>query len=126
MRNRENLMESFVLIEGKDKGYEKENSWFHLCGSKSIPFIKVTKRTRFADVHWDYITFSTELDPNWEDSGIRMFAMELHEKFITAGSSADASNTVVTIKNIEHENASEIANRLYTFIDTKVQSWKDA
>lgn len=126
MRNRENVMESFVLIEGKYKGHEKENRWFHLCNSKSVPFIKVTKRTRFADVHWDYITFSTELDSKWEDSGIRKFATELHEEFKTERSSADTSDTVVTIRNIEHENASEIANRLYAFIDTKVKSWKGA
>lgn len=121
---RQTLMEKFILIKkGKDSGFEKESKWFDMCRIKSIPFIKVTERSRFSDIHWDYINFPVSLDAKWQDFRIWDVALELLKRFGNRRSQLMGSEYVITIKNIEAKYASEIANQLFEAINSKVIEW---
>jgi hypothetical protein len=115
-------MTKYVEIPRNEFDAKKENEWFEHCGSSQIPFITVKPRSEYADVHWDYITYSTEVDNILEGLGttLRDGAIGIFKKYGNAKSRYTASGHLVWFKNIEIENARLAASELYDLIDESV------
>lgn len=111
-------MPKYVEIPRNDIGSEKENDWFRHCESVQIPFITVKPRSKYADVHWDYIAYSKEVDDILESLGntLRDDAIKLFKQYANAKSRYTASGHLVWFKNLEVDSARLAASDLYDLI----------
>jgi hypothetical protein len=111
-------MHKFVEIPRNDVSAEKENAWFDRCVTSQIPFIKVKTRSKYADIHWDYITYSKEVDEVLEDLGARLrdSAIDIFKQYANENSRYTASGHLVWFKNLEIESARLAASELYDLI----------
>jgi hypothetical protein len=93
-------MPKYVEIPRNNVGSEIENDWFRHCESAQVPFITVKPRSMYADVHWDYITYSTEVDDILESLGntLRDDAIEIFKKYANANSRYTASGHLIWFK----------------------------
>lgn len=75
-------------------------------------------RTKYADVHWDYITYSKEVDEVLEGLGTRLRdrAIDIFKQYANANSRYTASGHLVWFKNLEIESARLAASELYDLI----------
>lgn len=55
-------MQKFVVDNGSDS--DTINAWYRVCQKEQLPYIVVEKRTKFATVRWDYISFNSENEKN--------------------------------------------------------------
>ncbi|WP_421722005.1 hypothetical protein [Alloalcanivorax xenomutans] len=115
-------MDKFVEIPRTDVSAERENAWFERCESNQIPFITVKTRTKYADVHWDYIAYSKEVDEVLGGLGTRLRdnAIDIFKKYANANSRYAASGHLVWFKNLEIESARLAASELYDLIAESV------
>lgn len=111
-------MDKYVEIPRTDVSAKKENEWFEHCESNQIPFITVKPRSKYADVHWDYITYSKEVDRVLEGLGntLRDSAIDIFKQYANANSRYTASGHLVWFKNLETESARMAASELYDLI----------
>ena len=49
-------MEKYLIITTPDPEYRKSNRWFDQCEREHRPFVKIVKKTRYYELHWDYIS----------------------------------------------------------------------
>ena len=117
-------MQKFVEISSRERNHEKENDWYTQCQEKAVPFITVKTRTRLADVHWDYITYSMEVDSILRDKKkfIESSAEEIYRKYATDKSTGRVSAHLIYFNNLEIHAAKRAASELYDFIDGLVSS----
>lgn len=117
-------MEKFVEITRKDKGFDKENSWFMYCQKERIPFVTVKTRSKLALVQWDYITYPTELDEAIfslsEEFKERMTA--IYSKHQTKETSLGIGPGVISFWNLEIHAAREVASELFDVIHMALAS----
>jgi len=59
-------MQKFVIDNGNNS--DTVNAWYRVCQEKQIPYIVVEKRTKYATVRWDYISFSSDKDQHIGDN----------------------------------------------------------
>lgn len=111
-------MQKYVELSNNDLTNERENDWFKTCQKNSIPFITLKKRTKFADVQWDYITYSSEVDRvlNAGNGQLRDGAIAIFKKYVNSTSDYEVSDLLVSFKNIEISKAKLAAEELYDFI----------
>ena len=111
-------MQKYAELPKNDVGSEKENDWFRHCESTQVPFITVKPRSMYADVHWDYITYSKEVDDILENLGttLRDDAIEIFTKYANAKSRYTASGHLIWFKNLEIDSARLAASELYDLI----------
>lgn len=111
-------MQKYVELPRNDVGSEKENDWFRHCESAQIPFITVKPRSTYADVNWDYITYSKEVDDILEKLGttLRNDAIEIFKQYANAKSRYTASGHLIWFKNLELDSARLVASELYDLI----------
>lgn len=101
---------------------EAERIWYNRCRKHQIPFVLVKSRTALADVHWDYLSYSNELDEKVRDHSkdICLFAENLFLEY-SANSATKATRSicanVVSINNLIIPDARAAAERLYDFLD---------
>ena len=117
-------MQKYVEVQRKDLKAKAENAWFEICRKNSIPFITLKSRTKFADVHWDYIAYSPEVDKflNAGNGQLRDGAIEIFRKYANPKSEYEANDLIVWFKNIEIPKAKLAAEELYDFISAYLES----
>jgi hypothetical protein len=115
-------MTKYIEIAKSEAGFERENDWFKHCESAQIPFITVKLRSKYADVHWDYIAYSKGVDEILEGLGntIREGATELFKKYANTKSRYSVNGHLIWFKNLEVENARLAAGELYELIVASV------
>lgn len=66
----EYLRSIFKAIEWPDPAWRLSNkrdskardAWFYVCQQRKIPFLHISRGTRYCSVHWDHITLDSEYD----------------------------------------------------------------
>lgn len=113
-------MEKFIEVPKNDVNHAPENDWFQKCRIEKIPFITLKARTKYADVHWDYISYPTELDSVLDvfEDQIQDGAMKIFKNYAT-DTKADfsISSRLITFRNIEISKAKLAAIDLFDLIN---------
>lgn len=117
-------MQKYVAVPKNDVKAKAENAWFEICRKNRIPFITLKNRTKFADVHWDYIAYSTEVDKifNAANGQLRDGAIAIFKKYANSKSKYEANDFIVWFKNLEIPKAKLAAEELYDFIVAYLES----
>jgi hypothetical protein len=115
-------MKKYVEIPNRDKSTEAENTWFFKCESNKTPFITLKRRTKFADVDWDYITYPKEVHYILDELGtqLRDEAIEIFHKYRNKKSKYRANGVLVSYRNLELSNARLAAEELYDLIVSQI------
>lgn len=117
-------MQKYFETPKNDMKVKAENAWFEICRENCIPYITLKNRTKFADVHWDYITYSTEVENilNAGNGRIRDGAIEIFKRHANTKSKYEANDLTAWLKNLEIPKAKLAAEELYDFIAAYVES----
>lgn len=117
-------MKKYVEVPKNDLQAKEENAWFEICRKNSIPFITVKNRTKFADVHWDHITYSPDVDKilNAGNGQLRDGAIAIFKTHANSKSKYEANDLIVWFKNLEISKATLAAEELYDFITAYLKS----
>lgn len=111
-------MEKFVEITKKDKGFDKENSWYRTCERQRIPFITIKARSKLANVQWDYMTYPPSIDNALfaQHENIKAKVSAIYNRYASKDTWLDAGPGVISFANFEISHAREIASELYDII----------
>lgn len=55
-------MRDLPFLQCKNGDIQSENQWFEHCRLRRIPFVVVRRRRKYAEVHWDCISFPHSAD----------------------------------------------------------------
>lgn len=115
-------MNKFVDIPKRDVDAKAENAWFEKCRTSCVPFITLKSRTKFADVHWDYITYPNDIHKIFDSFGdkLRDDAIAIFMKYANKKSEYTANRYLVWYKSLEIPKAKLAAAELYDLIDQYV------
>jgi len=118
----------FAELTRADQDHKKENAWFGHCQANGIPFITVRARTRLADVHWDYISYSAKNDEILAEHAleIRDSAINIFRKYSSKGSSYEANNLFVWYRDMDIDTARQAAVELHDLVAKVVSRAIDA
>lgn len=111
-------MEKYVEVGKKRGDIEKINAWYQQCSRRQSPYITVTLKGKYADVHWDYINYDKAVD-DYLDSNetlIKEHAVEILKRHSNPKSRFSVSPTVINFENLAHEEARLAADDLYDFV----------
>lgn len=106
----------------KHKSGDKESNsyWFHHCTRKNIPFVTISYRKKYADIEFDYITFSSkEYDNALRENGRKTYQMtfDLFERYKNPRTRVISTGWgVVRLENIEIEYSDRVAEELYDYV----------
>lgn len=116
-------MQKYVEVPKNDLEAKAENTWFEICRKNSIPFITLKGRTKFADVHWDHISYSPEVDRilNALNGQLRDGAIAIFKKYANSRSKYEANDLLVWFRNLEIPKAKTAAEELYDLITGYVE-----
>lgn len=53
-------MEKYIVITTPDRDFRKSNRWFDQCERENKPFVKICKKSKYYELHWDYISLCTK------------------------------------------------------------------
>ncbi len=110
---------------GKEKDFERFNSWFDYCEEKQIPYIIVKNKTKYSSIEWDYISFNKQLREifsiNEED--YRKTIIEIFKNYCGSKSNYTISYTIFLFKNIPKENAEKFAEEIFDFLYKKLKNF---
>ncbi|TPQ28968.1 hypothetical protein [Methylomonas koyamae] len=111
-------MKKFVEVPLNDVTSKIENAWFQTCRERKVPFITVKNKTKYADVHWDYIAYPTEVDVILDSLGnqLRDSAIEIFKKYANNKSEYSVNGRLIWYKNLELTKAILAAEELYDLI----------
>jgi hypothetical protein len=111
-------MKKYIEIQKTESGFESENAWLATCRTNSIPFITLKNKTKFIDVHWDYIAYSPENEKilHQLNGDLSKKAKDIFEKYANQKSQFRATDLLVWFKNMEPNNARLAAVELYDLI----------
>ena len=117
-------MQKYVEIPKNDLQFKIENAWFETCRKNNIPFITLKIRTKFADVHWDYIAYSSEVDQilNSANGQVRDGAIAIFKKYANSRSEYVANDLIVSFKNLDIPKATSAAEELYDFVADYIEN----
>lgn len=110
----------FVEIPSAKKSNDKIDDWFDHCRRKQIPYITVKTRTKFANIHWDYISYDAEIDSilckneNLIKDGVR----QVVKKYLNENTSYSANCNLIYVDNIHLTDARMAAEEIYDLIAT--------
>lgn len=95
---------------------------------KQFPFITLKSRTKLADVHWDYITYPTDVDDILNDlkGKLRDDALEIFRKYADKRSEYRGNDHLVWFKDLEIEKAKLAAEELYDLVVSYIDGHKKA
>jgi hypothetical protein len=111
-------MEKFVEITRKDKGFDKENSWYRVCEKQCIPFITIRARSKLADVQWDYMSYPPSIDEALfsQRERIKTQVSAIYDRYASKDTWFGAGPGVISFGNLEIGSAREAASELYDII----------
>ncbi|RTL34214.1 MAG: hypothetical protein EKK49_09095 [Rhodocyclaceae bacterium] len=111
-------MEKFVEITRKDKGFDKENSWYRVCKKECIPYITIKARSKLAIVQWDYMAYPPSLDKALfaMHESIKVKVSAIYDRYISKESQLSVGPGVISFWDIELSDAREVASELHDII----------
>lgn len=103
--------------------FDKKNSagrdaWFYECQRRKIPFIHISRSTKYCTVHWDHISLDSEYDQMVRKSGdgdmgqILFRAYQLIAAGVEPKSFFEGSAFVGNVTGLSESSARQIANSL--------------
>ena len=112
-------MQKYFEIPKNDAESKANNTWFEYCRKQEIPFIIIKSRTKLADVEWDYIAYQPEFDNAFKNLNgeLRYKAILIFKKYAGPRSEYQASDLLISFKNLEIPKAKIAADELYDLID---------
>jgi hypothetical protein len=113
------MVQKFVEYQASDKCMDDVNAWFKLSQVSNTPYITVEKKKKYADVQWDYISFTPEVDDLIDLTGDAFVEglLSVFNKYINQKSAYTLNNRVAEFKNIEIESARHMASEMYDYIN---------
>lgn len=111
-------MEKFVEITRKDKGFDKENSWYGFCEKQRIPFITIKSRSKLADVQWDYMSYPPSIDKALFDQHehIKTQMSAIYDRYASKDTWFGTGPGVISFGSLDLDSAREVASVLYDII----------
>ncbi|HEY8096271.1 MAG TPA: hypothetical protein VIE65_09325 [Methylobacter sp.] len=111
-------MQKFVEITRKDKGFDKENSWFGFCQKEKIPFITIKARSKTATVQWDYITYPPGMDEALFSlhADIKAQITTIYQSYMSESTWLGVGPGVISFGHLEISAARDIALELFDVI----------
>ena len=102
-----------------------ESSWHQLCIDRNIPMIKVVRRARYGDVHWDYITMHPDLDKLFklEEEWIVTELSELLKYYADAKTDGYIGSFTGKVKNIPIESVGDYAQDVSNTLSAAYQRY---
>lgn len=116
-------MQKFLEVKSSTRS-ELRTEWYHKCLRDRLPYVTVTIRSRFADVHFDHITLPTAADDvlmGERQAEIQNALKEIFERFANAKSHFRLSSTVVSFNDLEANAARAAAEDVYDLVYSYVR-----
>ncbi|WP_411705036.1 hypothetical protein [Edaphovirga cremea] len=94
------------------------NEWFQLCRDAQKPYIVVTAKRLYSDVHWYYISFSQDAEMILTINSEEIIAglIRIFKKYGNSKSKYETNGLVCTFKKIHTDEADHVANDIYDLI----------
>lgn len=117
-------MQKFLEIPRRVKNFDSENLWFNHCQRQSIPFIIVKPATKYADVHWDYITYHPDIDDvlHAREKELKEKATAIFMKYANEKSEYLVNASLIYYDRLGVDEAKKAAAELFDLISDIVQS----
>ena len=111
-------MEKFVEITRKDKGFDKENSWYRVCEKERIPFITIKARSKLATIQWDHVAYPPSIDRTLfaMHENIKAQVSAIYDRYVSKNTWLGVGPGVISFGNLEVADAREVASDLYDII----------
>lgn len=111
-------MQKYFELPKNDVQSEANNAWLKYCREQNIPFIILKCRSKLADVEWDHIAYPQEFDQYFKNLNgeLRDKAILIFKKYADQRSEYQASDLLVSFKNLEIAKAKLAANELYDLV----------
>jgi len=111
-------MEKFVEVTKKDKGFDKENSWYRVCEKQRIPYITIKARSKLATVQWDYMSYPPSIDEALfaMHESIRTKVSAIYDRYPSKNTWLSVGHGVISFGNLEVTDAREVATELFDVI----------
>ena len=115
-------MKKFVEITGKDKGFEKENSWYRFCVKHRVPYITIKSRSKATIVQWDYMSFPPDTDQSlfFMHRVLKERASSIYNRYASKNTRLSVGPGVITFRNLSPTDAREVATELFDLISELV------
>ena len=106
------------LARFNNNDHSTENDWLRHCTEKAIPYITVHLHGNLADVQWDYINFSTQVDAQLfaQAPQIQSKAKAIYEPIANETSWISLGPGVISFKNLSIWDAKNAAEQLFDVI----------
>ena len=112
-----NTVAKFVEVKsGQDN--DAKNNWFEHCKSAETPYIIITKRTTFADVLWDHVSYSEKQGMAFREgeATIQREANLICRNHEINISKCHANSAQISIAGISIEDARKCASDIFDLI----------
>lgn len=105
-------MQKYVELKN---GVGPVNDWYEFCKKNQVPYIIVDKRTKYATVRWDYISFSSDKDEHIGENQDNYLddLKAIFMKYCNSKSKYDIAGGLVDFHEIEVSKANAMAEELY-------------
>ena len=110
----------WTTVKGRD--ISAMNVWFQECQRRSIPYVYVTLRRKYAEVDWDCIT----VEPDRDEATLGVGSRELVDKLFATFQSVASANSrksmfegsafVGSIEKLSPEDALELADAVFEIL----------
>lgn len=110
-------MNKYVLLLGTNATDAAANEHFDYCKNEQVPYIEIKKRSRSTIVHFDYISYDSEMDHFFIHealSAIKNVCALLANKYSVQ--CYDAAGSVITFSGVDRNQAEHLAESLFDFL----------
>lgn len=107
------------ITRSNNKNFATENRWFQHCSEKQIPYVTVKVHGKLADVQWDYINLTPEIDGALfeQKNLIHPAAESIYSRIFTKSSWIGLGPGTVSFKNIPRHYAGDAADQLFDVVN---------
>ena len=111
-----------TFAECKNRDIDAQNRWYGECEKRSIPYVYVGLRTKYASVNWDHVSLHPNQDFQlMEDSdAIEREILAVFHQHAGAKSRYDFSAMVGRIDNLSPQNARIVAARVFAILNSRL------
>ncbi len=118
-----NDLNKFIEVKADPESL-RQNQWFKHCRQKNIPYVVVTLKTKFADVLWDYISYSAGSDQIFSQSEayLKVEFYKIYCKYGKENSAFDISCAKVNFSDFLIEDAKAAASDIFDLVNDLIKT----
>lgn len=101
---------------------QKRKAWHDHCVREKIPYIVVSRRTKYADVSFDYITFPQEYDDHLKKNSKLIIekAKQIFNKYAGKQPTRLGTERLIFFDNLPIEHSEQAANELFDLVKSAI------